>query len=137
MVFVSELHRFQLSPVHRTGSLLFFINLFLFYICSGSTVHSKRRKKERAKLKRNKIVYDPTMQRYILIAFWCLPLQMLFIFLTKLDCTFVFCKSFFCLLNGKHCSVQQTLNCIIFNYLTYYHTDVSLYQRLIWVPIFC
>ena len=43
--------------------LLFFINLFLFYICSGNTVHSRRRKKERAKLKRNKIAYDPTMQR--------------------------------------------------------------------------
>ena len=42
---------------------LFFINLFLFYICSGNTVHSRRRKKERAKLKRNKIAYDPTMQR--------------------------------------------------------------------------
>ena len=69
LVFVSELHRFQLSPVHRTGSLLFFINLFLFYICSGNTVHSRRRKKERAKLKRNKIAYDPTMQRQILIVF--------------------------------------------------------------------
>ena len=86
LVFVSELHRFHLSPIHRTASLL--------DICWGKSVHFREKKKKETEKQNLKTKpprsYHAEMDADSILVY---TFTNALYYLTKLDCTSIFYKS--------------------------------------------